>query len=1104
MFVLAAVGTAVTWVGTTAAAVGSAASMALTYAGFSAAQVAAAASLGGALANLAISAAASALMAPNVGQGGSPIQFKADPAAPISGVMGRFGVGGRQVHANTWGKDNLYLSFAVALSLGPIQSVEAFTANGVEVTFPGAQGLAAAVEPYKDKMWQTRRLGLPTDAYLSPPTGVSDGSPAMTEWTSSHTLPGFAQAFWTLKNNSKRASYESGVPAPIWLLHGMKLWDPRLDSTYPGGSGSQRRDDWTTWAYTDDPYLHALAFTRGHFKLNTDGSIDLTRRLAGVGAPDSAIDIAAFVEGANVCEANGWAISGEWTTVDDKWQVLAAMLQAGGGVPLNRGAQISCMVEAPRTSLLTLTGEDIVGSVSLNVMASRRDRPNTIVPRVRLEAQKFEEVALGAVTSATYVTEDGGETRTREVPYRYVGLAQQGAELAAYGLANARETLKASIPCKPHLLGLRAGDAFTVTESELGLSGQKFVVLKRAFDPASAIVTLEVRSETDAKHAWALGQTADPPETPSLTASDPIPTTPVDGDWTVIPRPAEAGGIQQPGFIVSGSAVGDNVGAVQIEVGATDEGPWEQVYHGPPTTEEVPINSLIAGGTYYVAITYWSLRAVPSEKLVKGPYTAPGLTAGDVSATSPFAQETFDRLVDEILARTLSIMEEQERRFSDTTDTQRFIDRIGVVNPATGWVDLRANRVRSGLLTMETMDERVGSGLADGGYIAQPIPQPVAEASNVHNGQLELAADGELVDAVGSRGQVTIPGMGIDIAIDAEVGGLQNDIISGTVPTAAVGYGAALKRDTGPQGGRLFVEKPLTGTTMTGDLLIDLYGDQIRFAAADTLAGFFLDMSEAGASISARIWHSNNVPTLKTALALNNVLNVAQLPASYLDTDVTLAANSDVKVASQKAVKTYVDGLIGAQDAMVFKGVIDCSADPNYPAADKGWTYRVSVAGKIGGGSGVNVEVGDFMVCLTDGTAAGNHATVGANWSVIQTNIDGAVIGPASAVDATPAVFDGASGKLIKNITFAAFKALLSLVKGDVGLGNVDNTSDANKPVSTAQQTALDLKAPLTGAALVNPSASIPTHADNAAAVTAGLAADRLYKTATGEVRIRV
>jgi hypothetical protein len=38
-----------------------------------------------------------------------------------------------------------------------------------------------------------------------------------------------------------------------------------------------------------------------------------------------------------------------------------------------------------------------------------------------------------------------------------------------------------------------------------------------------------------------------------------------------------------------------------------------------------------------------------------------------------------------------------------------------------------------------------------------------------------------------------------------------------------------------------------------------------------------------------------------------------------------------------------------------------------------------------------------------------------------------------------------------------------AFTKSDVGLGNVDNTTDAGKPVSTAQQTALDLKANLAG-----------------------------------------
>ena len=46
------------------------------------------------------------------------------------------------------------------------------------------------------------------------------------------------------------------------------------------------------------------------------------------------------------------------------------------------------------------------------------------------------------------------------------------------------------------------------------------------------------------------------------------------------------------------------------------------------------------------------------------------------------------------------------------------------------------------------------------------------------------------------------------------------------------------------------------------------------------------------------------------------------------------------------------------------------------------------------------------------------------------------------------------NGAIWTAATPATIKTSLSLVKGDVGLGSVDNTSDANKPVSTAQNTA--------------------------------------------------
>ncbi|WP_309091712.1 hypothetical protein [Phenylobacterium sp.] len=646
--VAAAVGAAVSWVGGAVASAGALLTSSLSVAGLSTFTASAITGAVGSLAlNAGLAVLSTALMQPQVGAGGSPVAFKADPAAPVSGVMGRFGVGGRQLHGNVWGKGNLYLSFATALSLGPIDSIVQFRANDTVVTFPGPQGLAAPVEPYKDKMWMTYRMGLPSDAALSPPSGVSDGSPSMSEWTASHRAPMLAHSFWTLKNNSKRASYEGGVPRPLWTLLGMKVWDPRLDSTYPGGSGSQRRDDWTTWAYSENPYLHALAWARGHHKLNTDGSIDRTKRIAGIGAPDEAILIDTLVHGANVADANGWVIAGEWTTSDDKWQVYAAMLQAGGGVPLGQGAKIGCMVEAPRASILTLTSEDIVGPVRIAVMASRRDRPNTIVPRYRSEPHKWEEVPAGSVSSATYVAEDGDEERTREVSYRYVRQAKQAAELAAYDLANARETLRPTIPAKPYLLGLRAGDAFEVEAPETGMNGQKLVLVRRTFDPATATVTLECRSETDAKHAWALGQSANPPDSPSLTAVDPTPPMPEATEWAAVAGTvAGDDGSEVPAVVLTGGmpdGVADQVVIEYRAFGATD---WiEEVAATPELAKRVIAG--VTSGDWEVAVSYRRGNRT-SNRLVLDPVAVGGyvvpldeealdtaLLSADVMRTAP-------------------------------------------------------------------------------------------------------------------------------------------------------------------------------------------------------------------------------------------------------------------------------------------------------------------------------------------------------------------------------------------------------------------------------------------------------------------------------------
>lgn len=239
----------------------------------------------------------------------------------------------------------------------------------------------------------------------------------------------------------------------------------------------------------------------------------------------------------------------------------------------------------------------------------------------------------------------------------------------------------------------------------------------------------------------------------------------------------------------------------------------------------------------------------------------------------------------------------------------------------------------------------------------------------------------------------------------------------------------------------------------------DTRGD-IRYytkAQIDTaLANYLLSTTAASTYVSLSGSYSN--PAWITSLAWGKITGTPTtlagygitdaIPTSYIDTDGTLSANSDTKLATQKAVKTYADQLIAAADAMVFKGVINCSSNPNYPAANAGWCYRVSVAGKIGGASGINVEIGDLLLCLTDGTASGNQATVGTNWSIAQTNIDGAVVGPASAVNNNFPAFDLTTGKLIKDSGFNSSSFILSTAL------DTDGTLAANSDTRVASQKA--------------------------------------------------
>lgn len=125
-----------------------------------------------------------------------------------------------------------------------------------------------------------------------------------------------------------------------------------------------------------------------------------------------------------------------------------------------------------------------------------------------------------------------------------------------------------------------------------------------------------------------------------------------------------------------------------------------------------------------------------------------------------------------------------------------------------------------------------------------------------------------------------------------------------------------------------------------------------------------------------------NTPTY-TNLGLGSAATLA------FDTDGTLSANSDSRIATQKAIKTYID--LSVTGILDFKGATDASGNPNYPAALKGDSYVISVAGKIGGASGIAVDVGDIYIAIAD-NAGGTQAAVGASWIILEHNLQGALL----------------------------------------------------------------------------------------------------------------
>ena len=196
---------------------------------------------------------------------------------------------------------------------------------------------------------------------------------------------------------------------------------------------------------------------------------------------------------------------------------------------------------------------------------------------------------------------------------------------------------------------------------------------------------------------------------------------------------------------------------------------------------------------------------------------------------------------------------------------------------------------------------------------------------------------------------------------------------------------------------------------------------------------------------------SNPHATTKAQVGLTNVDDIKQMPLAYLDIDGNLAANSDVKLASQKATKTYVDVQVAAIQGqitagMVYKGTFDGSQTivaQGITTIQKGWFWKVTVAGTVSGvntPSGPGVSVGDMVIA----NITKSSAIVAADFDGVDNTESSDLVRLTAAQTLTNKSID-ADANTITNIETMDFKA---------GVIDTDGTLASNSDTKFATQKA--------------------------------------------------
>ena len=405
--------------------------------------------------------------------------------SPIPVVYGKRKIGGNMVFCETSGTDNEYLYMIFTLAEGQCESCEKIYIDDKEVTWSGAltDGTERTVGSgdsnfYKDSASLISVTWYDGDDDQTYNTTVG----ALSSWTSNHRLRGISYLALKFKWNQDAFS---GLPNVHALLKGRKVYDPNLDGTKTGGSGSHREDTASTWAWSDNPVLCTLDYMRNS--------------RFGMGIANSYFDdnYADWQTAADVCDvdvtpytsASAIDLMDMNGVVDTKQKcidILKMMINGFRGYLNYANGQYKVISESTGSASISLTEDNIIGGLKVSSM-DRNSRYNRVIvtyinpdKNYQTDQAQFPPLDDSGLTSAdrhaTMKTADGGFLQEGRFDYPTITNSYQAQELAEVILRRSRNNLNVALRCDATGLDLMVGELVNVTHGTPSFSAKTFRV----------------------------------------------------------------------------------------------------------------------------------------------------------------------------------------------------------------------------------------------------------------------------------------------------------------------------------------------------------------------------------------------------------------------------------------------------------------------------------------------------------------------------------------------------------------------------------------------------------------------------------------------------